>query len=241
MMYRYLNWENVKKIRDINNIDENSDLIIFKIDIQKEGLSMPIVEYEIYDSKTKKKLELPHCKIDLLLPVSNAQDDIFKNNISSEYYNDICFTYTTENGTDIILSDRKNEFIDRNMSLCEPNCFLNEYNKETKMAKCECDTKADIPLMNEVNFDKDKLIAKFIDISNILNLQLLKCYKKLFTLDGLKINLGSYVLLLILFIHIYCALSFIMNGFKTLSKMIMSIMGFSTDYNKNNKSKLGSI
>ena len=40
----------------------------------------------------------------------------------------MCSTTTSESGTDISLKDRKNEFINNNMSLCEENCDLIEYN-----------------------------------------------------------------------------------------------------------------
>ena len=47
--------------------------------------------------------------------------EIAKNflNPKSDYYNDICSSTTSECGTDISLKDRKNEFINNIMSLCE--------------------------------------------------------------------------------------------------------------------------
>ena len=62
--------------------------------------------------KDKNELELDACKnikIEILLPCIIEDNNTFKYNISSEYYNDICYSYTTEVGTDIILSDRRNE------------------------------------------------------------------------------------------------------------------------------------
>ena len=85
---------------------------IFKNDIYQEGRLTPKVNYEIYDMKDKNKLELDACKnikIEILLPCIIEDNNTFKYNISSEYYNDICYSYTTEDGTDIILSDRRNE------------------------------------------------------------------------------------------------------------------------------------
>ena len=164
------------------------------------------------------------------MPVSNVQNEIFKHNISSEYYNDICFSYTTENGTDIILNDRKNEFIDKNMSLCDSNCDLIEYNKEINMSKCQCEVKFKIPLINEIAIDKQKLIKKFKDINNIMNIKLLKCYKELFTSKGLKKNIGSYIILLIIFLNIICVILYIIKGFNFLLKIINAI--FSSNSNK---------
>ena len=71
--------------------------------------------------KNKNKLNLDLCKntkIELLLPCIIDENNEFKYNIKSDYYNDICYSYKTENGTDIILSDRRKEYIENNMSLC---------------------------------------------------------------------------------------------------------------------------
>ena len=72
------------------------------------------------------KLDLSICK-DTKIEISIAvkiNDKIDKYNLSSNYYNDICSKTTSESGTDISLKDRRNEFVDNNMSLCEENCEL---------------------------------------------------------------------------------------------------------------------
>ena len=105
-------------LRYVYNIDEKNPLVIFKLDIIEKGLLIPIVEYEVYDIKNKRKLDLNYCNntnIDIFLPVSLNEKNLFKYNTSSEYYNDICFTYTTENKTDIIIKDRRDEYINNNL------------------------------------------------------------------------------------------------------------------------------
>ena len=95
-------------------------LLIFKIDYYEQGLLIPIVEYEIYNFKTIEKLDLNICsnnKIEILLPVNINEKEGYKYNPYSDYYNNICNTSTTDNGTDIILNDRKKDFINNNMSL----------------------------------------------------------------------------------------------------------------------------
>ena len=54
--------------------------------------------------------------MEILYPAIIDENNEFKYNPSSEYYNDICYTYTTENDTDITLTDRKNEYKENNMS-----------------------------------------------------------------------------------------------------------------------------
>jgi hypothetical protein len=49
-------------------------------------------------------LDLNFCndiKINITIPVDIDENNLFKNNSSYEYYNDICYPYTTEYKTDI--------------------------------------------------------------------------------------------------------------------------------------------
>ena len=86
-----------------------------------------IIDYEVYNLRYRKQLYLNiyyNIKIEILYPAIINENNEFKFNQSSEYYNDICYTYTTENS--ITLTDRKNEYNENNISLCEVNC---EYEK----------------------------------------------------------------------------------------------------------------
>jgi surface protein len=126
-----------KKLRTVYNMSDNSSVIIFKIDIYEENFLIPIIEYEVYNPETNQKLELENCqgsKISISIPVQINEDNLFKYNSSSDYYNDICYVYTSEKGTDISLNDRINEYNNNKQSLCEVNCDYNGYNNNTKKA-----------------------------------------------------------------------------------------------------------
>ena len=153
------------------------------MDIYNKGSLTPVIEYEIYDSKTKNLLDLSICnntKINILIPAIIDEDNINKYNSSDEYYNDICHTYTTESRTDIILTDRKNEFITNNMSLCDSKCEYRGYDTDIKKAKCECEVKIKIPLMSEIIINSN-ILKKKINIKNTANIKIMKCYKVVFS------------------------------------------------------------
>ena len=108
------------KLKEVYNISE--PLIIIKIDYYSKGIKIPIIGYEIYHPENKSKLDLNYCKdipIQLNIPVKIDEEKLFKYDPNSEYYNDDCNSYTTDNGTDILINDRKKEFLENNMSLCE--------------------------------------------------------------------------------------------------------------------------
>ena len=216
---------NLKKFYNISN---NESLYIFKIDKIEEGMKIPKIEYEVYyplNAGILTKLDLTICKyskIDISIPVK-IDDDIKKYNSSSDYYNNICSKTTSKSGTDISLNDRRNQFKENNMSLCEENCYLVEYNYTTKKAKCSCLIKINFPLMDEIKFDKDKLYKSFIDINNIANIQIMKCGKYVFNIKSLSKNYGFFIYIFIFILFFLCLFLFYYKYFSSLKKVINKI------------------
>ena len=152
------------------------------------------------------------------------EDELFKYNSSSEFYTDICSTYTSENGTDVTLKDRQNEFIENNLSLCDNDCEYNGYDNNTKKVICECNAKNNFPLISDIKIDKDKLKNNFIQIKNLVNINIIKCYKKLFTKEGIVNNIGNYILLTVIFIYFIAINLFFMLDFFKLYDLIKKII-----------------
>ena len=210
-------------LRRIYQIGDDEPLIIVKVDFHNTGYLAPKVEYEVFNPISLEKLDLEVCneiKIDILVPVSLKEEDLFKYNTSSEYYNDLCFAYTTDEGTDIILDDRQNEYIDNNMSLCTSNCEYTGYNIETKKAICNCQPKTNITFNIEIDFNKQDILVQFLNYKNRINLNAMKCYKLLFSKKGLIENIGSYILLSINFVDIVIGILFAAKGFVILTNQI---------------------
>jgi len=215
------------KLKDYYNLSQSENLLIFKVDVYEEGLLIPIVEYEIYHPYTLEKLDLEICKnqkIQISLPAVIDDEDIDKHDPTSNYYNDKCYPSSSENGADIILIDRQNEFINNNLTLCENNCKFIGYNTEIKQALCECDIKNEINLISSINIDKDKLLSNFKDLKSLINLDIVKCYDILFTTKGLIKNIGSYILLSTIFLFIISSFIFFGIGFTKLTSQIRDIM-----------------
>ena len=125
------------------------------IDIKKIILAKRNIQF----NNNLTKLNLSICrdtKIEISIPVI-INENLDKYNINSEYYNDICTKATSKYSSDIILSDRKNEFINNNMTLCEENCQLIDYNYTNKKVKCSCDVKMNLHNIDEIKFDKELL------------------------------------------------------------------------------------
>ena len=216
-------------LKNSYNISFNNSLYIIKLDVVEEGMKIPKIEYEVYYplfDENLIKLNLTSCKdtkIDISIPIS-INDNIDKYNSSSEYYNNICSKTTSKNGTDIILNDRKNEFINDNMSLCEEDCDLINYDYDINKAKCSCPIKIDLPLIESIKFDKKKLLKRFIDVKNIFNFNIMKCYKNVFDKISIRKNCGFFIILFIELFYFICLIIFVYQSFKQLKNEIKSII-----------------
>ena len=209
------------------NINEELTLTIFKIDYYQPDSEIPIIRYEVFHPETKKKLNLSYCKEELInfyIPVSIDEDNLFKYDPNNEYYTDICYPYTSENETDIIISDRQNEFNKNHLSLCENNCSYNGYDNINKKAKCECLFKSKELIVSEFINQSNNLSYNFINKNENSNMITMKCVSTLFTKDGLLKNIGSYILLFTFLLIIISAIFFYKFGFYLLEDDIKNII-----------------
>ena len=175
-----------KELRFIYGINnKNESIYLLRYDIEQDGMYSPLIGYELYylyNNTNLKKLDLSICKdikVNITVPI-NITGNLDKYNLSSGYYNDICYTTDSKYKTDISLNDRKNDYVNNNMSICEIDCDFIAYSYETQNAICSCGIKTEIPLMKNIKFDKEILFNSFIDINNIANIKMMKCYKTVF-------------------------------------------------------------
>ena len=234
------------KLKDAYNISYNESLYIKKIDVIEEGMMIPKIEYDVYyklNQTNLVKLDLSYCsdsKIDILIPIT-ITDNIDKYNANSGFYNDICYPSTSNDGTDVILKDRKSEFINNNLTICQDNCILSEYDSNINSVKCSCDVVKSSSLFENIKIDKEKLFKNFIDIKNIANINILVCYKVLFTKKGLIKNYGSYFMILIIFIHLIIIITFYAGNFYNKIKNIIKKISLGIDNSKFSQKENGKI
>ena len=220
------------KIKEEYGIPKSKSLYILKIDVKQKGLKIPKIEYEVYYplfGESLIKLNLTVCqgsKIDLSIPVE-LTESIDKMNSSSNYYNDICYTYTSEDGTDISLADRKKEFIDNNLTVCEEDCDFVDYDHDTGKAICSCKVKTNSTTkIGDIVIDKDKLYNSFTNFKNIANINVLKCYRLIFILEAYKSNYANLILLAVILLFIIVFFIFICKDYNELMKVLNMIIFF---------------
>ena len=219
-----------KKLKDYYDID---NLIIFKMDLKLNNTPPTIINYEVYNPKNLTKLDLSICqnmKIALYSPYTPSKESLNKiiqlnkygydlYNPKDSFYQDICSPFTSENETDILLSDRKSDFFE-NISLCEDICTYNGYDYTIEKAKCECSIKGSIDLNINKVISKEANIFSNFDLSSFSNIKILKCYKLVFSKLGQKNNIGSYIFISIILIFIILSLVYIINKISNIATII---------------------
>ena len=220
-----------EKIIKRNKSYENDPipLIILKIDVKKENLKSTLVEYEVYDPYTKQKINLDICsnvQISISAPIDLSKDetslyesvseqgyDIFDSNNS--FYQDFCTPFTSGNGTDVIIADRKSYYFNKDIILCEDFCSYKGINTQTKKVSCQCSVKTSVSFDTN-HFNIDKFLEGFYEVKDYTNYQVLFCYKLVFSKKGLISNICFYIFLVFFLLFVS---SMILNLFLALKKI----------------------
>ena len=230
------------KLRLAYNLSDDEDLIIYKVDIKSEDLSNTYVIYEVYDSSLNQ-LNLSHCqdtKISISVPVQLEENlntlvysltesgyDIF--NGEDSFYNDICSTYTSQNGADMLLSDRKSDIYTniQNNTFCQTGCELESYNATTKKAKCNCDVEIETVTQvtaGEESFSKKEIAESFYKTLTNSNFQVMKCFKLIIDFERIVKNYGEILMTVLFFIFIVLMIIYCIKGTNSFYKIIYDIL-----------------
>ena len=221
-------------LKEIYNISDNETLFMKKIDVLEEGMLIPKIEYDVYRKLNRTnlvKLNLSYCKdskIYISYPIKII-DKLDIHNPNSAYYNDICYITTSDYGTDITLKDRKKEFIGNNKTICQDYCLFLYYDYNNNKAKCLCDVKESSFKFEYIKIDNKKLYKNFIDIKNIANINILVCYKVLFSKKGLINNYGSYSIIGIVLVHFFIIIFYYSKNLYSQFQNIINKISFYLD------------
>ena len=242
-------------LKDYYNISKSDSLIIFKMDAMNINLTSTFIQYEIYEPYEYKMLNLSLCdevKIEINNPIKLNNNTIslyqslnnFGYNLfdsGDKFYNDICSIYTTNEGTDIILNDRKKYIFSNNgnINICQSRCIFDSYNLYTRKAKCNCDIQT-----NEIdtNITEEKflmkiLVSNFMDPISNSNFRVLQCYKLILNFNHLFKNIGRIIMSIIYILYIITFMIYIINERKKIKIFINNILKEKKKFFFQNKEK----
>ena len=217
---------------NIENKNENclTDQVEYKI-YDQEGVE---IDLSVCDEVTIPiEFEIKNTSLLNLEQISSFQDqgvDVF--DINSEFFNDICYSYS-DNGSnsDMILSDRIAD-IYQNFSICGDGCEYVSFNVEKKSANCDCNVKQEVSSESETGNFKTYVMSAFLDS----NFGIIKCFNLVFSLKGKVKNAGLWIFGLMILTHIPIYVVYIINGTTPVVKYISNEMinkGYQLSSNNN--------
>ena len=252
-----------------NNLPNDTDLIILKLENLALSSKDKSVQYEVYAPGNHTKLDLSVCdktKIDILYPIELDEEtikvyndlkgqgyDLFDKN--NKFYKDICTPYKSEDGTDVILADRNNDFFAKHEIICQSSCDYSSFSSQTFYVRCECDVveKEQIEAEEPKKATTKRDYNSIVDILKYSNYKVLYCYKLVFRGVTFYKNLGS-IFTMLYFIGYCISFGFFWyKGFLTQFKLEIAKLfrkkhdirniraNFDNNININNKIKIPNI
>ena len=146
-------------------------------------------------------------------------NDLF--NMSSPFYNDICFQYNSKK--DIALKDRVLEYFP-NITLCEEGCDLMGINMTTITAICECfysESKKEDALKNKVLEESQLGVVEEMISSS--NLYVIKCINLILSTDTIKRGYGGFIILGLIIIDIIFTVIYCKKDITSINKYVFGI------------------
>ena len=237
-----------QRVKNHYHINEKDNIIIAVIDKKIEGINLrKIISHGMFDLNSGKYLDPNEmCKDEIIIFAENVENkliasgiklEVYKDmakegidlfNLSSPFYNDICFQYNSSK--DIALKDRVLVYFP-NISLCDENCELKGINMTTLEAICEClysDTQ------NKVALKENALVkSSFGDIEELLNsinIYVLKCVKLLIKPHNIKKYYGGYIILMLFFIQIISIIVYYSKSLYHINKYVFGVINKYLNY-----------
>ena len=211
-------------------------IIIKKTDI-KIGENTK-VNYELYNPELNNKINLSICnndKIQIYTPTNISEQLINNyNEISKEgynildpndtFYNDICTKFSSKNGTDMILSDRKAEFFDYDITNCQSGCSYKGVEVETKKVQCECSIEINEDYkIGDKTFVKAILEDSFFKARKFSNFKVITCFKLVFSKKGPIYNIGSYLLSSFIYLFLITQIKYYFDSKELIANLIKKL------------------
>ena len=183
--------------KDVIDLGKNVELAIY--DYSGNKLDMSFCEEEITIMKYIGDLE----NVNILEAIGLAEQGIDVFNASDSFFTDICYPYTSEQNTDVILSDRREDLY-QNVSFCGDECIYDGIDYELMAANCICD--ASLIQIDDgeekIENNEDKKGITLNDLTKTFRNNLLEfnyivilCYNLVFDREILIKNIGFFVLL----------------------------------------------
>ena len=227
------------KLREENGLNESAVLSVFQTQTTStnEKSITNKVQYVVYD-ENNNELDLSVCndekiKINYAIRNDTALDttklksfgdkgiDIL--NSSDPFFNDICYSYSSEGGSDIILKDRISD-IYQNFSVCDSGCNYESIDTVQMTVACSCSISNDTDSDEEDDDSSLNLKDILLNLFEDSTFGVIKCFNLVFDISNKKNNIGFWLFSIIIICHIPLYIMFLLKGISPIKEFIINEM-----------------
>ena len=208
-----------EKSNDIYNLGNLMNLKDIKNNNNPLEIQYPLYNYINNNSPVNKRNS--EFLVENIKKIYENYPDVELSNLNDPFFNDICSAFTTEEGTDITLNDRRKEYY-VNVSLCEVNCILIKVtNKDSNpRALCNCEIKQDITFDNQKGeSQKDTNQNDNFSSFSSQNIKSFMCISESFNKNISK-NVIFWIFIVVMFLQINLLIAYIKNKEMTINKIL---------------------
>ena len=229
-----LSYIHISKYQDLILKKFGRNILLMKVDIKRSDTQSTQVEYQFYDPNnieekvnlmsliSKRRLDNDDLKLDIDLPVDWTEEQIeniqyldSQNvnafNSSEDFYIDNCNQFTSSNGDDVFIQERKKNYYP-DIPLCEKDCTFVKFNSDTQKVTCNCNYKEGSENYDDVQFANNPIDKKFMKNLFLENFQTMKCIKTIFKWENLKANAGFIIMILFVIIFSTSLILYYLSG-----------------------------
>ena len=146
--------------------------------------------------------------------------DLF--NPNSEFFNDICFKFTSEKGFDVPLESRVEDYY-QNITFCDDRKNSHYISSNYSSIKATFTFRCAFGYYKNEG-DKssylDTIDSELKSLVSVSNLKVIKCYKQFLNLRDIIRNYGGMICIVVLIIHIICFSIFCFTGIKPIENKL---------------------
>ena len=210
------------------------------------------INFDVYEPYSKTKLNLSLCdgtSVNIYVPMELNEEnkkvyekmkelgyDMF--NINDPFYQDICTTFDSSNGTDILLSDRINYIYNNDDTQCQPNWKFSFYSIDSKYMNCSCSTNENVNYENNNKVDEfsaKKIYEMFYDVLKYSNYDILKWFSIILNKNIFIINIGNLIVISYFFCYLVCIFIYVYKGITPLKTQLKKDINKIHNINSSNK------
>ena len=221
----------VELLRIANDISPSRYITFMQLEINNTNSKSLInkIEYQAYDDN-KKLLNLSICEDEDVIVTHSIKSSslfdkvsasLFKDlgidifNINDSFFTDVCHSYS-DSENDMTLKDRIKQIF-QNFSLCEEGCSYEEIDLGNMTVNCNCKVKS------SVNIDNITVNLLPYEEKNA-NFKIIKCYNLVFSLKGKLLNIGFWIFLVLVMVHIPFLILYFRKGINPVREYIIGQM-----------------